>query len=719
MRIARRSSFAAFILLAAPTLVAGAQQTATQAGKALSPPVAAIVPKADTLHGDIRIDNYAWLRDDARKRPEVIKYLEAENAYTDAKSASLGPLRDKLYAEFLGRIKQTDLQVPEPRGPYLYYSRTVEGKQYPIFARKRNMPGAHEEILLDRNERAGTGKYYATGATEVSPDHHLMAVLEDRNGSEHFILRVKNLATGKWLPDSLLETTYGVEWANDNTTLFYTRFDSAQRPDRIFKHRLGDAPAKDAIVAREPNDLFEIGLSKSRSERYLFITHGSFTSSEVKYLDASTPDGAWKVIVPRTPDLEYDVEHHDDRFIIRTNADGATNFKLMSAPVASPDRAHWQDWITPRADVQIESFMPFKDYYVVVERSNALRRFRIIAAATNSSHYVTLPETVYAAYLGGNREYATPVFRYRYTSLVTPSSVYDYDMNQRTSVLRKQEEVVGGYDKTKYATERAWAPAEDSVLVPLSIVYKKPFARDGTRPMLLYGYGSYGANTDPTFSTNNLSLLDRGVVYAIAHVRGGQEMGRRWYDDGKMMKKRNTFTDFIAAADFMEKEHYTSKDRLAIRGGSAGGLLMGAVTTMRPDLFKAVVADVPFVDVINTMLDASIPLTTGEWLQWGNPHEVAAYAYMKSYSPYDNTTAKPYPAMLVTTGLNDPRVGYWEPTKWVAKLRATKTDSNLLMLKTNMGAGHGGSSGRYDALKDNAFRYAFILDQIGATGLVP
>jgi oligopeptidase B len=554
MRPLRRSSLSTLILLAAPFIGTGAQQGATQAGKPQSPPVATIAPKVDTLHGDIRVDNYAWLRDDARKRPEVISYLEAENAYTDAKSASLAPLRDKLYAEFLGRIKQTDLQVPEPYGPYVYYSRTVEVKMFPIFARTPTTPNAREEILLDRNERAGSGKFYATGATEISPDHNRMAVLEDRNGSEHFILRVKDLTTGKWLTDSLLETTYGVEWANDNKTLFYTRFDSAQRPDRIFRHHLGDDPAKDVVVAREPDDLFGIGVGKSRSKRFLFITHGSFTSSEVKYLDASTPDGEWKVIVPRTPDLEYEVEHHDDRFIIRTNADGATNFKLMTAPVSSPDRAHWKEWIAPRADAQIEEFVPFRDHYVIVERSTALRRLRIIDAATNDSHYVTMPESVYSVGVGANREYATPVLRYRYTSLVTPASVYDYDMSQRKSTLRKQDEVVGGYDKSKYATERAWAPAEDGTLVPLSIVYKKPFVRDGSRPMLLYGYGSYGINTDPNFSTNNLSLLDRGVVYAIAHIRGGQEMGRTWYDDGKMMKKRNTFTDFIAAAEDLERE---------------------------------------------------------------------------------------------------------------------------------------------------------------------
>ena len=711
-------SIGRFLVLLA-SFVATAVGAQRQAGSAVSAPTAKIVPKADTLHGDIRIDNYAWLRDDSRTRADVIDYLTAENAYTEAKSASLEPLRQKLYAEYLGRIKQTDLQVPEPKGPYLYYSRTVEGKQYSIFARKRGSESAKEEILLNRNERAGSDKYYATGATEISPNHRLLAVLEDRNGSEHFVLRVKDLSTGSWLADSIGDATYGLEWANDNHTLFYTRFDSAQRPNRIYRHHLGDSPAKDEIVAREDNDLFNVGVSKSRSEKYIFISHGSFTSSEVKYLDADKADGAFRVIVPRTTDLEYEVEHHDDQFFIRTNADGATNFKIVTAPVATPDRAHWKDWIATRTDVQVEAILPFRDYFVVAERANALRRFRIMDAAGRASHYITMPETVYTGNVGANREYATPVFRYGYTSLVTPNSVYDYDMARRTSTLRKQDEVVGGYDKTKYATERDWARAEDGTLVPLSIVYKLPFKRDGSRPALLYAYGSYGYSTDPVFAIPRLSLLDRGVVYAIAHIRGGQEMGRTWYDDGKMMKKKNTFTDFIAAAEHLEREKYTSNDRLAIRGGSAGGLLMGAVVNMRPDLFKAVVADVPFVDVINTMLDASIPLTTGEWLQWGDPHQKAAYDYMKSYSPYDNVVAKAYPAILVTTGLNDPRVAYWEPSKWVAKLRASKTDTNLLMLRTNMGAGHGGSSGRYDALRDDAFRTAFILDQIGATGLTP
>ena len=698
---------------------ARAQTVVAQSAAPVSPPVAKIVPRVDTLHGDIRVDNYFWLRDDARKRADVIDYLKAENAYTEAKTASLAPLREKLYTEFLGRIKQTDLQVPEPYGPYLYYSRTVEGKQYPIFARKRGRERALEQILLDRNERAGSDKYYATGATEVSPDHRLLAVLEDRSGAEHFILRVKDIATGRWLADSIPETTYGVAWANDDRTLFYTRFDTAQRADRIYRHHLGEDPARDVLVAREPNELFSVSLGKSHSGRYLFITHGSFTSSEVKFLDASTPDADWRVVVPRTPDLEYEVEHHDDRFFITTNADGATNFKVVTAPVATPDRAHWRDWIPTRADVQVETVLPFRDQLVVLERANAVRRLRIVDARRGTVHYLAFPESVYTARLGGNREYATPTLRYIYTSLVTPNSVYDYDMTKRVSTLRKRDEVVGGYDKTKYATERTWARAADGTLVPMSVVYRKPFVRDGTRPALLYAYGSYGSSTDPTFSIPRLSLLDRGVVYAIAHVRGGQEMGRKWYDDGKMMQKKNTFTDFIAAAEHLLARQYTSRDRLAINGGSAGGLLMGAVTNMRPDLFKAVVADVPFVDVINTMLDASIPLTAGEWLQWGDPHQAAAYAYMKSYSPYDNVAAKAYPAMLVTTGLNDPRVAYWEPAKWVARLRATKTDDHVLLLRANMGAGHGGSSGRYDALKDQAFRYSFLLDQIGANTLTP
>ncbi len=706
-------------VLLALLLASAVAPTAVTQNAPLSPPVAKIVPRLDTLHGDVLVDNYAWLRDDARTRADVIGYLNAENAFTEAKSASLAPLREKLFAEFMGRIKQTDLQVPERDGPFLYYTRTVEGKQYSIFARKRGTERASEEILLDRNERAGADTYYATGATEVSPDHRLLAVLEDRSGAEHFVLRVKDIATGRWLADSIPETTYGVEWANDNRTLFYTRFDSAKRADRIFRHRLGDAASQDVLVATEPDPLFSVNLGKSHSGRYLFITHGSFTSSEVKYLDAATPDAPWRVVEARTPNLEYEVEHHGDRFFITTNADGATNFKVVTAPVASPGKANWRDWLAVRSDVQVETMLPFRDHLVVFERANALRRVRIVNAARGTVHYLTFPESVYTARLGGNREFDTPILRYAYTSLVTPNSVYDYDMTTRANTLRKQDEVVGGYDKRKYATERAWARASDGTLVPMSIVYRKPFVRDGTRPALLYAYGSYGANTDPSFSIVRLSLLDRGVVYAIAHIRGGQEMGRKWYDDGKMLKKKNTFTDFVAAAEHLLAQRYTARDRLAINGGSAGGLLMGAVTNMRPDLFKAVVADVPFVDVINTMLDASIPLTAGEWLQWGNPKDAADYRYMKSYSPYDNVTATRYPAMLVTTGLNDPRVAYWEPAKWVAKLRATKTDDNVLLLKTNMGAGHGGSSGRYDALREQAFRYAFIIDQIGANTLTP
>ncbi|GAC1463655.1 MAG: hypothetical protein PVSMB1_13990 [Gemmatimonadaceae bacterium] len=485
------------------------------------------------------------------------------------------------------------------------------------------------------------------------------------------------------------------------------------------RHRLGDDPSHDALVAREDDQLFGVAISKSHSGKYLFISHDSYTSSEVEYLAADTPAASWRTIAPRTKDLEYEVEHHDDRFFIRTNADGATNFKIVTTPVRSPGRASWRTWLSARADVQVMGILPFQDYLVVTERNNALPRLRIVGATSGITHYLAFPESVYTASVGGNREYATSTLRYRYTSLITPPSVYDYDMGGRVGILRKQEEVLGGYDKAQYATERAWARATDGARVPVSLVYRKPFMRDGSRPMLLYGYGSYGHSSDPIFSTPRLSLLDRGVVYAIAHVRGGQELGRQWYDDGKMMKKRNTFTDFIATAEHLLTERYTSRDRLAINGRSAGGLLIGAVTNMRPELFKAAVADVPFVDVINTMLDASIPLTAGEWIQWGNPNDSAAYRYMLSYSPYDNVSAKKYPAMLVTTSLNDLRVAYWEPAKYVARLRATKTDDHLLLLKTDMGAGHGGSSGRYDALRETAFRYAFILDQIEPTGAIP
>jgi oligopeptidase B len=680
---------------------------------ALEPPIARVVPKVDTLHGDIRVDDYFWLRDDERKDPEVIAYLEAENAYTKAVMQPTEALQEQLYREMLGRIQQTDLSVPERIGEYYYYSRTIEGQQYPILARRKGSLEAPEEVMLDQNEMAKGTRYFRLGLTRVSPDARLLAFTVDTTGAERFTLMVKDLATGEILPDRIGPVSYSLQWAADNRTLFYTVGDAANRPYKVLRHTLGStAPAVE--IAHEPDELFRLGVSKTKDGKYLLIGTGSFDADEYRYLSADQPNGEWKLIRPRQQGVEYSVEHHDGRFVITTNADGARDFKVVTAPATAP--ARWTDLVPASDSVLVQGVDVFRDHLVLYERAGGNRRIRVREWKSGESYVLDFPEAVYTVYGGANPEYDSRLLRFTYTSLVTPASVYDFDLKTRERELKKQTEVLGGYDATQYGTERTWARASDGTMVPVSLVYRKPLVKDGTRPLLLYAYGSYGSSTDPTFSSANLSLLDRGVVYAIAHIRGGQEMGRRWYDEGKLLQKMNTFTDFVAAAEHLVGEGYTSRERLAIRGGSAGGLLMGAVVNLRPDLFRAVVADVPFVDVVNTMLDASIPLTTGEWIQWGNPNEQPYYDYMKSYSPYDNVERKAYPAMLVTTGLNDPRVAYWEPAKWVAKLRAHKTDTNPLLLYTHMGAGHGGSSGRYDALREAALRYAFILQQLGVEG---
>jgi oligopeptidase B len=683
---------------------------------AQQPPVARIVVKVDTLHGEVRTDNYFWLRD--RNNRDVIAYLEAENRYTDTVMADTRQLQEKLYAEMLGRIKQTDLSVPDRIGPFFYYTRTVEGKQYPIFARKRGSLDAAEEILLDQNELAAGKRYLTLGARSVSPDHRLLAFSVDTTGAERFTLMIKDLATGRVYPERIAEVYFGATWAADGKTVFYTLTDSARRADRIYRHTLGTDPSTDVLVFHEPNPLFELSVSRTRDNQYVLIDSESFTSSETWFVPAARPTEPLRVIERRRPDVLYNVQHRDGVFYILTN-DGAVNFKVMTAPATNSARANWRDFIAHRDSGLISGIDVFRDHLVVYERSDALRKIKIRDLRSGAEHEIRFDEPVYTAGPGSNPEFNTKTLRFNYSSMVTPSTVYDYDMDSRRMELKKRTEVLGGYDPARYGTERLWARAADGVRVPISIVYRKPLTRDGTRPLLLYAYGSYGASTDPTFSSNIVSLLDRGVVYAIAHIRGGQEMGRWWYDQGKMLNKRNTFTDFVAAAEHLVRERYTANDRLAIRGGSAGGLLMGAVVNMRPDLFKVVVADVPFVDVINTMLDASIPLTAQEWEQWGNPAKREHYTYMKTYSPYDNVEGKAYPAMLVTTGLNDPRVAFWEPAKWVARLRAMKTDNNLLILKTNMGAGHGGASGRYDALREQAFRYAFLLRGLGISEVPP
>ncbi len=678
------------------------------------PPVARQFPVVTTLHGEKRVDEYAYFRD--RNHPETIPYLEAENAYTEAMTAHTKDLQQRIYDEMLARIKEDDAGVPVRRGEWFYYTRTETGKPYPIFARRHGSETAPEEVYFDQNKEAEGFKFFQLGGMEVSPNHELLAVLVDTNGYEDFSLRIKDLRTGTWLPDRIEKLSWGLAWANDNRTLFYMTTDSAKRGDRVWRHSVGTERERDVAVYHDPDVLFNVGVERSRSGEWILISSGSFTSSEWHALPANAPLEKPRLLAARRPDVEYSVEAGEGYFYILTN-ENARNFKVMRAPFADPSPSHWQEWLPHRPDVFVEDVLPFRHHVVTEERRDGLRQLHVTDLASGSSHDVSFPEPAYGVFVGGNPEFDSPTLRFTYSSLITPNSVYDYALAERTRELRKRDEVLGGYDPERYAVERLTATARDGTPVPVSLVYRKGLKRDGERPLLLYAYGSYGSTTEPTFSSGRFSLIDRDFTYAIAHVRGGQEMGRAWYDDGKMLNKLNTFTDFIDVAEHLVKERYTSADRLAANGGSAGGLLMGVIANMRPDLFKVIVADVPFVDVINTMLDASIPLTAQEWEQWGNPAKAAEYEYMRRYSPYDNVTAQAYPRMLVTSGLNDSRVAYWEPTKWVARLRATAVGSNPLLLKMNMGAGHGGSSGRYERLRETAFKYAFIVDQV-SVGLI-
>jgi len=678
------------------------------ADEAVKPPVAPIVPHSSTTLGETRVDNYFWLRD--RGNPETIKYLEAENAYTKAEMKHTDALQSKLYSEILGRIQQTDLSVPTKHDDYFYYSRTEEGQQYAIYCRKHNSLDAKEEVLLDGNQMAEGKKYFRIGNFAASPNQKLLAYSVDFEGDEAYTIHVKDLATGKLLADTIPNTYYSLEWANDNATFFYTILDAAKRPYKVYRHTLG--VKKNTLVCHETDERFTVELEKTRSRAYILINIGSSLTSEVRYIKADKPKGRFATLLPRIQETEYDVAHHDDSWFIRTN-DGAKTFRLIEAPVKDPSRANWKEVIPARPEATIESVTAFKDDLVTEERDRGLIKIRIQNFSTGNVHYVEFVEPVYTASLGANAEYDTKLLRFNYTSLVTPNSVFDYNMDTRARELKKQQPVLGGYDPAKYQSERIYATASDGVKVPISLVYKKGLVQNGGAPMLLYGYGAYGISMDPGFSSDRLSLLDRGFIYAIAHIRGGADLGKPWHEDGRILKKKNSFTDFIACAEHLIKEKYTSPGRLAIMGGSAGGLLMGAVTNMRPDLFAVVVAKVPFVDALNTMLDASLPLTVGEYEEWGNPNEKQYYDYIKSYAPYENVGAKQYPTILITAGLNDPRVSYWEPAKWTAKLRAMKQDHHLLLLKTNMGSGHFGSSGRYEYIKETAFDYAFILDALG------
>ena len=694
----------------------------SERSSAPQPPVARRQPVEHVIHGDRRVDDYAWLRD--KKNSEVIAYLNAENAYTDAILRDTVPFQEKLYQEMLGRILQTDLSVPYRLRGYLYFTRTEEGKQYPIHCRKRDSENALEELLLDLNALAAGHSFLSLGAFAVSDDNSLLAYSLDTTGFRQYTLRVKNLAAGETLPVRIERVT-SAAWAADNRTLFYTVEDeTTKRSYRLYRHVLG-ATAPDTLLYEEPDERFRIDVERTRSGAFLLLTIASHTTSEVRFLPATQPNADFRLIAPREDNHEYYADHHPGSpgetsggvFYIRTNSGGRT-FRLVTAAVEEPRQDSWRDFISNRPDVMLASAQAFASHLALYEREGGLPYLRIVPLGggtdpLGASQRIVFTEPVYSASLGANPEFVTDHLRFQYESFITPRSVFDYDLRTGGQILRKQQPVLGGYDPTQYASERLLARAPDGTTVPLSVVYRRDTPRDGSAPLLLYGYGSYGISVPVNFSSNRLSLLDRGVIYAIAHVRGGGELGKPWHDAGRMHKKFNTFTDFIAAGERLIDLRYTAPDRLIIEGGSAGGLLMGALANMRPDLFRIVISHVPFVDVINTMLDASLPLTVGEYEEWGNPQIAADYSYMKSYDPYSNLERKAYPTMLVKTSLNDSQVMYWEPAKYVAKLRTLKTDGNPLLLKINMGAGHGGASGRYDYLREIALDYAFLLSQLG------
>ena len=672
------------------------------------PPMAEKKTKTTNIHGTTIVDDYFWLRE--KTNPAVMAHLKAEDDYAQSVMKHTAPLQEKLYNEMLSHIKQTDTNVPFRSGNYFYYTRTEEGKQYQIYCRKKGSLDAPEEIILDQNELAKGQKFMSVGAFTPSDDGNLLAYSTDNTGYRQYTLQVKDLRTGQLLPERI-ERVNGVVWATDNKTLFYVTEDAVtKRSDKFFRHVLGSD--KNDLMYEEKDELFDIGVSRSRDKEIIFVEAFSKTSTEARYMRANEPNGTLKVILPRQPEHEYDVDHRNNSFYIRTNR-GAKNFRIVTAPVNDLSEKNWKEFVAHRPAVKLDGISLFANHAVLSEWENGLQELEVIDFKSDKRHRIKFPEPVYSAGLNTNREYDTSVVRYGYNSLVTPFSIFDYDMNTGKTTLLKQVEVPGGFDRKNYKSERVFATASDGTKIPLSIVYRNGVKLDGTAPLLLYGYGSYGASIPPTFSSNRLSMLDRGVIFAIAHIRGGGEMGEEWRQAGRMMNKMNTFTDFIASAEALIKQKYTSKDRLVIQGGSAGGLLVGAVSNMRPDLFKAVVSQVPFVDVLNTMLDASLPLTTSEWIEWGNPNEKPAFDYMKTYSPYDNIAKKDYPATLVKVSVNDSQVPYWEGAKLVARLRMMKTDNNPLLLKVNFGAGHGGASGRYDALRETAFDYAFMLWQMG------
>jgi oligopeptidase B len=672
------------------------------------PPVAPREPTRIVRHGDERIDEYFWLRN--RNDPRVLAYLQAENEYTDAMLRHTESLQEALYHEMRNRLPEDDCSAPEQIDDYFYYQCTRAGQQYPVYCRRHGSMDGPEEILLDVNDLAAGQSFAQIGNYQISPDHQLLAYSFDAAGDESYTLFVKDLDNGQLLSERIANTYYGLEWGNDSRTLYYTVLDAAKRPFQVYRHRLGADSAQDELLFSEADPRFEVKLRKSKCQTYLLIQAKSNSATEEWFLSADEPAAQPQVIEPRRAGVEYSVTHHERRFFVTTN-DAAQNFRIMVTPVESPGRAHWREYIAHRPDVLVQGVEAFCYFLVVYEREAGVRHVRVINLQNGDDRRVVMPEPIYALARANNPCYEGGLVRFGYESMVTPDTVYDYDVVHHTLHLRKQQ-VVNGYDPSQYETHRIWATAPDGVRVPISLVHRRGIDLDGEHPLLLRGYGAYGASYDAYFEANRISLLERGFVYALAHIRGGSELGRAWYEDGKLLRKKNTFTDFIACAEELIARGYTSPGKLVIFGRSAGGLLMGAVTNLRPDLFAGVVAGVPFVDVINTMLDPSIPLTAQEYEEWGDPADPAQYAYMRSYSPYDNVDDKPYPQLLVTGGLNDPRVAYWEPAKWVAKLRRSQRNPNRILLKTNMTAGHSGASGRYDQVQETAFEFAFILDMV-------
>jgi len=676
----------------------------------VEPPDVEKRPKELTLHGDTRTDNYYWLNQ--RDNPEVIEYLKAENAYKEKMMKHTEKLQKKLYKEIVGRIKKTDRSVPYLDNGYYYYHRYEKGEEYPIYARKKGSVEAEEEIMLNVPEMAKGYSFYQVRGLSGSTNNQVLAFGVDTVSRRKYTIHFKDLETGKLLADKIPNTTGSATWANDNKTVFYVVKDSTLRPHKVMRHMLGTDPSQDVEVWHEKDNTFGTYVGKSKSDKYIIIGSNSTLSTEARILDADDPAGTFKVFQKREPDHEYSIYHFEDKFYIRTNWK-AKNFRLMETDAAKTEKKYWKEVISHRDDVLLNGIDVFKDYLVISERKDGIRQIRVMGQRNEKDYYLDFEEDVYVTYTTHNLEFDTDNLRFMYSSLTTPQTTYDYNMNTREITLLKQEEVVGKFDPSDYKTERLWATADDGTKTPVSLVYKKGISKDSQNPCLLYGYGSYGASMDPRFSSARLSLLNRGFVYAIAHVRGGSEMGRSWYEHGKLLTKKNTFTDFIDCAEYLIEKKYTNPDKLFAMGGSAGGLLIGAVVNMRPDLFKGVLALVPWVDVVTTMLDESIPLTTSEFDEWGNPKDKEYYKYMLSYSPYDNVKAQDYPAMLVTTGLHDSQVQYFEPTKWVAKLRDKKTDDNLLVMDIDMESGHGGTSGRFKRFKRTALEYAFMLDQLG------